>query len=170
VVVKRDEGAPYLSFSGQKSYVLLRDHPRARQLATPYSVIWDMRRAEGSSGIVFRHYHIVCLNVEKDGTLVFDTNIGRNNRVSFPQALPAGRWVRMMLTYDGQTVRLFRDGQLLAEKNYPGAIAAHDFPLSIFCDATYKFPDYGNLQADLREMRFLPKVLAAVPPPLPAGQ
>jgi hypothetical protein len=166
VQVKRDDGAPYLSFSGEKSYLLVRDHPRARDFADPFSLIWDLRRAEGSSGMIFRRHHILCLSLEKDGTLVFDANIGRNNRVSFPAAVPAGHWVRLMLTYDRQTVRLFRDGQLLAERPYPGSIVASDYPIVIFSDNTHpRFPDWGNVQADLREFRVIPWVLPAMPAP-----
>ena len=163
VTVQHDERGPYLNFTGQKSYLLLRDHPRAKHFATPYSIIWEMRRAEGSSGMIWRHYHINCLSLEKDGTLIFDANIGHNNRVNFPAALPAGRWVRMMLTYDAHTVRLWRDGQLVAEKNYPGILMGHDFPTSVFCDNTYRFPDWGNIQGDLRELRIVGKVLPGMP-------
>jgi hypothetical protein len=69
-----------------------------------------------------------------------------------------------MLTYDAQTVRLFRDGQLVGEKTYPGWLFASDFPLSIFTDNTNNFPNTGNIQGDLRELRFVPGVLPAMPP------
>jgi hypothetical protein len=166
VTVKRDEDVPYLSFSGQRSCLLMHDHPRARHYADPFSLVWEMRRDDTADGTIFRHHHIVCLNMQKDGTLVFDTNIGKRNMVTFPKAVPAGRWVRMMLTYDRQTVRLFRDGALLAEKPYPGNLSGSDYPLVLFSDNTYpRFPDYACVRADLREYRLIPAILPAMPPP-----
>jgi hypothetical protein len=167
VALKTEEGRPYASFSGEKSYLLINDHPRAKDLEGPFSMILDMRRAENSSGMIFRRHHILCLELARDGSLIFDANIGRNSRVTFPQAVPAGKWVRLMLTYDRQTVRLFRDGQLVSEQAYPGNIFRSDFPLVIFADNTMgTFPQASNVVADLRELRIIPGVLATVPPPL----
>ncbi|HEY3331065.1 MAG TPA: LamG-like jellyroll fold domain-containing protein [Capsulimonadaceae bacterium] len=167
LTVRRDDGAPYVSFSGDKSYITARDHPRARNYAAPFSLVWEMRREAGAGGMIFRHHHIICLGLNGNGTLDFDANIGRNNRATFPNAVPAGKWVRMMLTYDGHTVCVYRDGEKLGEKAYPGALAPSDFPIAIFVDNTNRFPTYGNIKADVREYRLIDGILTKMPEPAP---
>lgn len=164
--VRRDDGPAYLSFSGVKSYMLIHDHPRARHYSGPFSVVWEMRRDVGAHGMVFRHHHILCLDLATDGKLTFDANIGRHNFISFPGAVPSGQWVRLMLTFDGSMVRLYRDGALIGEKAYTAGFATNDYPISIFADRTYRFPDYGNIRGDLREFRLVPGILIRMPEPL----
>lgn len=167
VTVKHDEPRPYLSFSGTKSYILVHDHPRARHYAGPFSLIWDMRRDAGAGGMIFRHFHILCLNMSPDGSLVFDANIGRRNMITFPKAVPAGKWSRFMFTYDGKTACLYRDGEKLGEQAYTAGFGTSDFPISLFVDRTIRFPDYGNVRGDLREYRLISGILTKMPDPLP---
>ena len=72
-------------------------------------------------------------------------------------------------TYDGKVAALFHDGKLVARENYPGALCGGKYPLSFGGDNT--LTPIGNLIAmDLRELRFIPRVLESVPPPEKPGQ
>ncbi|MHB9024087.1 MAG: LamG domain-containing protein [Armatimonadota bacterium] len=165
ITTAREGGASFLSFDGKRSYLLVRDHPRVGLLHRPFSLVWDMRVEAGAGGMIFRRHHGLCLQLNKDGSLTFDANIGRRNMVNIPNAVIPGKWNRLMLSYDGNTMRLFRDGVLLLEKDYPGNLYQGDYPLVIFADNTYgKFPEWANITGDLREFRFLPVALNTMPP------
>lgn len=43
--------------------------------------------------------------------------------------LPTGRWVHLAGTFDGQTIRVYMDGEVCGELERPGTVGANGFPL-----------------------------------------
>lgn len=58
-------------------------------------------------------------------------NIGGDRSVTGPSALPASTWVHVAVTYDGTTVRLYRDGTQVATRAQTGNMAVGTGALSI---------------------------------------
>ncbi len=161
-VVDGGDGKPVLSFSGTDSYLIVNENARLHLLHDPYSIIFDIKPAPEAAGMLFRRHHEECLSMDKDGSLILDTNIGRNKRLVFPKAVPRGRWTRIMLTYDGKTAGLFVDGKLVSREAYPGVLCEGRFPFSIGADNT--LTPYGHLvKMEVRGLRIIPAVLDAMP-------
>ena len=156
------EGKPFLALNGKDGFLLVNEHERVHLLHDPFSLIMDIRPSADASGMLFRRHHEICLSLSKDGSLVLDANIGRNQRLVFPKAITAGQWNRFMLTYDGQTASLFRDGALVKRENYPGALCGGKYPLIFGADNTLT-PIGGAIHMDLRELRLIPHVLEKMP-------
>jgi hypothetical protein len=157
---EQEAGRPVLSFDGQASHLILRDSPRERLFSKPYAFILDFRPEPGASGRIFRRHHANCLGLERDGTLVFDANIGRRNLVRFPKAVRLGAWNRIVLTYDGQTVTLEVNGARAGRQAYEGTLydAAGEFPVVFLADNTYPgFPKASNVRCKVRELRMAPR-------------
>ena len=164
-----DNGQAVVALSGTDSCLIINEHRRVHLLHEPFSLVMDIRPAQGASGMLFRRHHELCLSLGKDGSVVLDANIGRNDMLKFPKVVTFGQWNRLMLTYDGKVAALFHDGKLVARENYPGALCGGKYPLSFGGDNT--LTPIGNLIAmDLRELRFIPRVLESVPPPEKPGQ
>jgi len=153
---------PFLALNGKDGYVLVNEHGRVHLLHDPFSLIMDIRPAAGAAGMLFRRHHELCLGLSKDGSLVLDANIGRNQRLVFPKAVTAGQWNRLMLTYDGQTAALFRDGNLVKREAYPGSLCGGRYTLIFGADNTIT-PIGNAIAMDLRELRLIPRVLAKMP-------
>jgi hypothetical protein len=149
---------PSAAFSGESSYLLVTDHPRAKLFRDPFSMILDFMPEPGTSGMIFRRHHILCLDLGKDGSLTFDANIGRNKRVSFPGVVKFGEWNRVIFSYDGKVFRLSVNGAPFVEKEYPGSIGNSDYTIVFFADNTNKFPESGKLKCKVRELRIVPGI------------
>ena len=156
------DGKPFLSLNGKDGYLLVNEHERVHLLHDPFSLIMDIRPAADAAGKLFRRHLDICLSLSKDGSLVLDANMERNQRLVFPKAITAGQWNRIMLTYDGQTASLFRDGTLVKRENYPGALCGDKYPLIFGADNTLT-PIGGAIHMDLRELRLIPRVLDKMP-------
>jgi hypothetical protein len=157
---EQEAGRPVLLFDGQASHLIVRDSPRERLFSKPYAFILDFRPEPGASGRIFRRHHANCLGLERDGTLVFDANIGRRNLVRFPKAVRFGAWNRIVLTYDGQTVTLEVNGVRAGRQAYEGTLydAAGEFPVVFLADNTYPgFPKASNVRCKVRELRVAPR-------------
>jgi hypothetical protein len=157
---EQEAGRALVSFDGQASHLIVRDQPGARLFSQPYAFILDFRPEPGAGGTIFRRHHCNCLRLERDGTLVFDANIGQRNLVRFPQVVRFGAWNRLVLTYDGHTVALEVNGGRAAEQAYEGALydAASDFPIVFLADNTYAgFPRACNVRCKVRELRMAPR-------------
>ncbi|HKB27993.1 MAG TPA: LamG domain-containing protein [Candidatus Limnocylindrales bacterium] len=77
----------------------------------------------------FRTYLFWVLN----GTLEFivSPDGGSYNRVDDVKPLPTGQWVHVAATYDGTTIRLYRDGAEVGSLAAAGGIAINDKPFLI---------------------------------------
>lgn len=47
---------------------------------------------------------------------------GTYHRLADPESLPLDKWVHAAVTYDGDKMRLYRDGELVAEQSFPGSV------------------------------------------------
>jgi len=162
--ITTDGGA--LSFDGEKSSLLFREHARVHQLAAPFSLIVDIKPAPGAEGCIFRRYHDLGLWLRKDGSLMVDANIGKKRQLLIPSIVVPDEWNRLMLTYDGNTVTLFRNGERVFSEAYPGQLSQSRYlPLSVGADNTHG-PDgfTARLKMDLRELALYPGILSAMPP------
>ena len=163
--VKVVDGRAVLDFDGKASSLLVEENPRIHLLGVPFSMILDINPAAGSGGCLFRRYNDIGLWLQKDGALMLDAIIGRQSQLVFPGAVSAGKWNRLMLTYDGQTAAVFRDGKLVDRKAYPGSLSVRrESPLSVGADDTWvkpPFVDYTAMQ--MREFAIFPRVLDAMP-------
>ncbi|MEI8196104.1 MAG: LamG-like jellyroll fold domain-containing protein, partial [Phycisphaerae bacterium] len=162
-----EEGHPVIRFDGGDSYLLFKEHPKVHILGKPFSMIMDIKPDEGAAGCLFRRYHDVNLNLEKDGTLRFDANIGQSNFVVFPKALNMGQWNRIMLTYDGLVISLFVDGKLVLRKDYVGRLSDSRY-LMLCVGADNTWPKKNGKIAwqvpmSMREFRIIPRVMETVP-------
>lgn len=154
------------SFDGQKSSLLFREHDRVHQLAAPFSLIIDIKPAPGAEGCIFRRYHDLGLWLRKDGSLMFDANIGKKRQLLIPPVVVPDEWNRLMLTYDGNTFTLFRNGERVFTEAYPGQLSQSRYlPLSVGADNTHG-PDgfTGRLKMQLRELTLFPGLLDTMPP------
>ena len=156
---QREARRPLLWFDGKASHLIVRDSPRERLFSKPYAFILDFRPEPGASGTIFRRHHCNCLGLERDGTLVFDANIGHRNLVRFVKAVQFGAWNRIVLTYDGQTVALEVNGVRAGRQAYEGALyESGDFPVVFLADNTYPgFPKALNVRCKVRELRMAPR-------------
>ncbi|HEY3415409.1 MAG TPA: LamG-like jellyroll fold domain-containing protein, partial [Armatimonadota bacterium] len=158
------DGGPALVFDGKTSYLMIKENPHVYLLGTPFSMIFTIRPEVGARGTLFRRYHDEALGLLPDGTLFFDANIGRRNQATFPKAVTMGAWNRMMLSYDGKVVRLFRDGQLLARKDYPGSFSINrNFSLVFGGDNTMGAKIGANVPMALKELTIIPQALEQMP-------
>jgi hypothetical protein len=159
VTFTQEDGRPVMVFDGVTSHLIVRDNGRDRLFSRPYAFIIEVRPEPGASGALFRRHHANCFDLAKDGTLVFDANIGRNNRVSFPGAVRHGDWNRIVLVYDGRKVRLEVNGVQVGERAYEGARhdPNSDFPIVFMADNTWPgFPEARNIRGQVRELRVAP--------------
>ena len=160
------DGRPVLDFDGANSSILVKDNLHENLLGAPFSMIFDINPAPGSEGCIFRKLFNPGLWLRKDGSLLLDANSGRNSQLIFTNAVVAGKWNRLMLTYDGQTAALFRDGTLLDRKPYPGALDVNrEHPFGIGGDNTTAENTFVNRPTmQLREFGIYPRILDAMPP------
>jgi hypothetical protein len=160
------DGRPVLDFNGHTSTLLIKENPNIHLLGKPFSMIFDINPTLIDETCLFRRYHNIGLWVRKDGSLVLDANIGQHNQLVFPGVVTDGKWNRIMLTYDGQTAAIFRDGALVDRKSYPGSLSINrDFQLSFGADNTFgKSGFVGYTPMQLREFEIYPRVLEAMPP------
>jgi hypothetical protein len=160
------EGRPVLDFDGKASSLLVKENPHIHLLGTPFSIILDINPTLAVDSCLFRRWLDLGLWLRKDGSVMFDANAGQNNQMVFPGVVTAGKWNRLMLTFDGQTVALFHDGTLVDRKPYQGLLSVNrNFPLSIGADPTSSptpFSDYTSMQ--MREFTIFPRVLEVMPP------
>ncbi len=63
--------------------------------------------------------------------LIISPNGGGYARAADPNPLPIGEWVHVAGTYDGNTIRVYRDGALVASTTFSGGIAAFGRPFYI---------------------------------------
>ena len=164
--VKVVDGQPVLDFDGKTSSLLVKENPHIHLLGAPFSLIMDINPAVGAEGCLFRRDFNPSLSMRKDGTLVFDTNSGRNNFVVLPNAVVAGKWNRIMVTYDGQAFAFFRDGTLVSHQPYVGGLSANwNYMLSLGADNMTGGGKFVNPVAmQLREFAVYPSLLDAMPP------
>jgi hypothetical protein len=160
------DGRAVLDFNGTTSHLLVTENPHVHLMGEPFSLVFDFKPAAGAEGCIFRRLFDLGLWLRKDGSLLFDSNSGHNSQIVFPQAVTAGQWNRLMLTYDGKTLALFRDGKLVSRQPYPGDLNANwDFPLCIGADNTQgKTVFVVPLAMQLREFAIFPRLLDAMPP------
>jgi hypothetical protein len=160
------DGRAVLDFNGTTSHLLVTENPHVHLLGAAFSLILDFKPAPGAEGCIFRRLFNPGLWLRKDGSLLFDSNSGHNSQIVFPQAVTAGQWNRLMLTYDGKTLALFRDGKLVSRQPYVGDLDANwDFPLCIGADNTQgKTIFVVPLAMQLREFAIFPRLLDAMPP------
>jgi hypothetical protein len=59
--------------------------------------------------------------LDADDRVDFFVN-GTNTVITMPQPLVRGAWTHLAGTYDGQTIRLYVDGEEVASRAYTGAI------------------------------------------------
>ncbi|MFZ2654588.1 MAG: LamG-like jellyroll fold domain-containing protein [Victivallales bacterium] len=167
VKASMEDGREVIRFDGSDSFILFKEHPKVHILGAPFSMIMDIKPDEGSVGCVFRRYHDLCLNLEKDGSLRFDANIGQNKTIVFPKVVTHGQWNRLMFTYDGKTASLHKDGKLVENKEYPGHLSRdRRLPLCFGADNTWPRKDgkiAWQIPMSLREFRIVPKILEAMP-------
>ena len=152
-------GRPVFVFDGTTSHILLHDQPRERLLTKPYALILDFLPEPGAQGTLLRRHHANCLSLEADGTLTFDANIGRHNMVRFPKAVRFGAWNRIVLAYNGRTVRLEINGVRIGEQAYAGVLydPGGEFPLVLLADNTHpNFPRALTVHCKVRELRIAP--------------
>ncbi len=163
---KTVDGKPVLDFDGVNSSILVKDNPHENLVGSPFSIIFDISPAQGSEGCLFRKTFNPGLWLRKDGSLMLDANSGRNSQLIFTNAVVAGKWNRLMLTYDGQTASLFRDGTLLDRKSYPGSLDVNrDRPLGIGGDCSTADQSFVNRPVmQMREFGIFPRVLDVMPP------
>ncbi len=159
VQAEQEAGRPVLALDGHASHLIVRDSPRERLFSKPYAFILDFRPEPGASGMIFRRHHAECLSLERDGTLVFDANIGRHNLVRFPKAVKFDAWNRIVLTYDGHVVTLEVNGVQAGRRAYEGSLYdSGDFPIVFLADNTYPgFPKALNVRCKIRELRLTPR-------------
>ena len=155
---EQEAGRPVLAFDGEASHLIVRDSPRERLFSKPYALILDFRPEQGASGMIFRRHHANCLSLERDGTLVFDANIGHRNLIRFPKAVRFDAWNRIVLSFDGQTVMLDVNGVRAGQQAYEGTLYdSGEFPIVFLADNTYpKFPKALNVRCKVRELRLAP--------------
>jgi hypothetical protein len=158
VTIEQEEGKPVLALDGKQAYLILNHHPRAALLHHPFTLVMDFKPAPEASGMIFRRHHHLCLALEKDGTLVFDANIGRRNMIRFPEAVKHGDWNRLRFSYDGKTAEVMLNNKEIGKVDYPGSLAmGSNYPLVFFADNTHpNFPGYANIQCKVREFRIMP--------------
>ncbi len=173
VKVSTEDGRTVVRFDGSDSFILFKEHPKVHILGAPFSMIMDIKPDEGAVGCVFRRYHDLCMGLEKDGSLRFDANIGHNNTIVFPKVVTHGQWNRLMLTYDGKTVSMHKDGTLVARKEYPGHLSQNRYLMLCFgADNTWPKKDgkiAWQIPMSVRELRLIPKVLDTTPSAIPMG-
>lgn len=154
-----------LDFNGTTSSMLVKENPHVHLPGDTFSLIFDFKPASNAEGCIFRRQFNPGLWLRRDGSLVFDSNSGQHNRLVFPKAITTGQWNRMMLTYDGKTFALFRDGKLISRQPYPGDLEANwERPLCIGADSSTANPAFtSHLAMQLREFAIYPHMLDAMP-------
>jgi hypothetical protein len=165
------DGHAVLDFDGKTSSLSFKENAHVHLLGAPFSLIIDLKPAPGAEGCVFRRVFNPGLWVRKDGSVLFDADSGENSQITVPNAVTAGQWNRLMLTFDGKTFSLFRDGKMIAHQPYIGAMDSNEnWPFCVGADASAGGPAYGNhLAMQVRELTIYSGVLEAVPPAAPAG-
>jgi hypothetical protein len=164
------DGAPALDFDGRTSSLVFKENAHVRLAGSPFSMVIDFKPAPGAEGCLFRRTFNPGLWLRQDGSLLFDANSGENNQLTFPNAVTAGQWNRLMIAFDGKTFALFRDGKLIARQPYAGSLdTSEDHPLCVGADPSTGNPAFINhLAMQVREFTIYPGLLDAMPPPPPA--
>ena len=79
--------------------------------------------------------------------------------VRFPKAVRFGTWNRIVLAYNGRTVRLEINGVRIGEQAYAGVLydPGGEFPLVLLADNTHpNFPRALTVHCKVRELRIAP--------------
>lgn len=72
---------------------------------------------------------------------------GTYHRVASPDPLPLNRWVHTAVTYDGDAIRLYIDGEQVAEEQWPGQISnnpSNNLYVGIESDGTIPDATHGS--------------------------
>ncbi|MDX1952661.1 MAG: carboxypeptidase regulatory-like domain-containing protein [Verrucomicrobiota bacterium] len=138
-----------LSFDGVNDFVAAPSSPSMNPAAAITVEAWVFAEniTAGEIGIIANWNDIT---VSERGYLLWIFNgrleliLGPGlSRVTDSTSFPVGRWVHIAGTYDGNVMRLFRDGQLVAENARTGAIGTTSQPLRIGrADAGSNAPDF----------------------------
>ena len=68
---------------------------------------------------------------------------GTYHRLAGPDDIPTGRWVHVAATYDGTFMRVYVDGVMVAEGEWPGTIDINTADLFLGCDSGGDKPESG---------------------------
>jgi hypothetical protein len=68
---------------------------------------------------------------------------GTYHRLNAPDDLPVGRWVHVAATYDGTFMRVYVDGEMVAEGEWPGVIDVNTADVFLGCDSGGVGPEGG---------------------------
>ena len=74
------------------------------------------------------------------------------------EALPTSRWVHLVGTYDGQTMKIYVDGQLQGTMDRPGRVHANKFHV---CLGTYEVDHVAHFDGLLDEVKLYSRALNA---------
>ena len=75
-----------------------------------------------------------------------------------PDPLPLGRWVHVAGTFDGETMKIYMDGQEQASLKRPGAVHANEFHL---CLGSYEVDHAAHFEGLLDEVKLYARALSA---------
>lgn len=68
---------------------------------------------------------------------------GTYHRLNAPDDIPTGRWVHVAVTYDGTFMRIYVDGAMVAEGEWPGTIDINTADVFLGCDSGGTKPESG---------------------------
>ncbi len=68
---------------------------------------------------------------------------GTYHRLNAPDDIPTGRWVHVASTYDGTFMKIYVDGVMVAEGEWPGTIDINTADVFLGCDSGGTSPEGG---------------------------
>jgi hypothetical protein len=75
-----------------------------------------------------------------------------------PDPLPLGRWVHLAGTFDGETIRLYVDGEEVANMERPGPVRPNDHPLTL---GSYEVGHAAHFRGVIDEVKLYSRALTA---------
>jgi hypothetical protein len=79
---------------------------------------------------------------------------GTYHPVSSPDPLPLNQWVHVAVTYDGDSIRLYVDGEMVTEENAPGQIDVNGATVYVGAESDGNQPDatHGRFKGIIDEV------------------
>jgi len=79
---------------------------------------------------------------------------GTYHPLASPEPVPLNRWVHTAVTYDGDSLRMYIDGELVAEGNWPGKIDTNTASVYIGAESDGNQPDatHGRFKGMIDEL------------------